>query len=315
MKFGICRVGVISCALAAWAVVSTAWGGGKLVRQTHRFEVPQGESLRVTYRCNGWMWGDAYLLQGTNERQRVYWWGQKMQEGGGKAGGVQTNYENYGVHFYAVAEKSRAAIPCLDVRYWLMPNFHNNALYDHAQVTNSWQKWHEDYPLADRRTFVFDFRYDRATDRTYVYLDNQYDGTLKFSGQLTGVEWTVAQESEIVFESYPWKKEDACRLPKLFPSRAAACLRKDAKLEIDPKCRAALADMEVWSPENSVDQGCHAQTTTRYAFGWNPMYQRTPWANDPSTCSGRFPATSTCMRTSCARTFRRRDACPSSGPR
>ena len=47
-----------------------------------------------------------------------------MQEGGGKAGGVQTNYENYGVHFYAVAEKSRTAIPCLDVRYWLMPNFH-----------------------------------------------------------------------------------------------------------------------------------------------------------------------------------------------
>ena len=62
MNFKIGRVGAFSCALAAWVVVSTAWGGGKLVRKTHRFEVPQGESLRVTYRCNGWMWGDAYLL-------------------------------------------------------------------------------------------------------------------------------------------------------------------------------------------------------------------------------------------------------------
>lgn len=71
MRFGVWRVGAISCALAAWAVASTAWGGGKLVRKTHRFEVPQGESLRLSYRCNGWIWGGAFLQQGTNERQQV----------------------------------------------------------------------------------------------------------------------------------------------------------------------------------------------------------------------------------------------------
>ena len=169
--------------------------------------------------------------------------------------------------------------------YSMLPYFFpDSGFYRHDRVVRDIDAWLAEYPLYPERTFSFEFRYDAATGRLEGYLDGSYAGVgreLPGAGPIDRVEVLAAPKAEVAFESF---RADFGELRKLDPilRRANPALRAGAKLELDPKMRAAVEKaVAVWKPEVSIDQGRHGDTHAVRELCSDPQSSRTPFVSGP----------------------------------
>ena len=188
--------------------------------------------------------------------------------------------------------------------YWFRPFFDSSkGLYDHKQVTKYMPKWEKDWPLFENREMEFKFEYNKERNRTEVWLDRNFAGSMSYRGKIKKVNLKLfslqTKKDEpakphptATCETYMAKSASNMKLPAR-RGHVNDLMRENAKIVIDPKFKKTLGAMlEIWPAELSCDSGLHIRTQHARSFGSDPYYNRTPWQTGPEymhwTVPGKF---------------------------
>ena len=188
--------------------------------------------------------------------------------------------------------------------YWFRPFFDSSkGLYDHKQVTKYMPKWEKDWPLFENREMEFKFEYNKERNRTEVWLDRNFAGSMSYRGKIKKVNLKLfsfqTKKDEpakphptATCETYTAKIASDMKLPAR-RGHVNDLMRENAKIVIDPKFKKTLGGMfDVWPAELSCDSGLHIRTQHARSFGSDPYYNRTPWQTGPEymhwTVPGKF---------------------------
>ena len=183
------------------------------------------------------------------------------------------------------------------IEYSQLPYFHNGfGLYTHAEVEKAMPQWREMYATGGDRTYAFRFVPDPPRDRTLVLLDGSLVG--KLNGVCPVVDakagaksksLTIVKKGNVEVLSEP----GAYALPPLDPARPHPLLRKGAKLSVGTGVRKfGGVKIDVWAPENSVDQSKVRQTTPHRDLVWDPILSRTRFKTGPEYMHWTIPCRS-----------------------
>ena len=174
--------------------------------------------------------------------------------------------------------------------YSMLPFFSPfTGLYRHARVTRDIGSWLKTYPLYPEHVFAFEFRYDAARDRLEAYLDGSYAGHAPGTGALRRVVVKADRSSAIEGRTFVREMTSARRLPAL-RGRAHEFLTKGAHLEFDRKFESRVrAEMDVWDPAVSIDQGRHRANHPVRSLTDDPESKRTPWKTGPEYMQWTVP--------------------------
>ena len=188
--------------------------------------------------------------------------------------------------------------------YWFRPFFDSSkGLYDHKQVTKYMPKWEKDWPLFENREMEFKFEYNKERNRTEVWLDRNFAGSMSYRGKIKKINLKIyslqTKKDEpakpnptATCETYTAKIASNMKLPAR-RGHVNDLMRENAKIVIDPKFKKTLGGMlEIWPAELSCDSGLHIRTQHARSFGSDPYYNRTPWQTGPEymhwTVPGKF---------------------------
>lgn len=174
------------------------------------------------------------------------------------------------------------------IEYALLPFFHSGyGLYPHKSVVKFMPEWRKLYAIGRDRAYTFRFLPVPEDDKTLVLLDGSIIGSLKGSNRVTNAK---SKNMEIL------RKGDVevldghgiYSLPPLDPARPNPLLAKGAKLAItkgskvsDGVWKFGKIKIDVWGPENSVDQSKVIQTTFHRDLVWDPILSRTRFKTGP----------------------------------
>ena len=281
------------------ALQTGVFAAAKNDRQTGTITAGPGEALRIEFKFNSPknLGGDFKIYQpqkaddgqakkSFTKCQRLYWQKGKMEYGGGKTKKPVVKYEDGAINFYMTDPDVWGRLlpwggPAGGLKYYTMPNFHNNALYTYDQIVRDLPVWEKEFEKYYEHNYVFEFRHDTTTDWTYCYLDGNFIGHLAEKGPVGKVAYNLHPEVTFKHSVSSWKNDTSGYSLPPIPRRSAEFLREGASLEISPKVKKALGDFIIWDPAESIDQGKHGQTSTAYGFGNAPKWLRTPFATGP----------------------------------
>lgn len=169
-----------------------------------------------------------------------------------------------------------------NVEYSHLPYFHSGyGLYPPKDVLKFMGEWRKMYATGLDRAYTFRFLPDHDDNRTLVFIDGSLVGSLPGVNPVTDVrsaDMTIVKKGTVEVLS----KLGMFSLPVLDPARPHPLLAKGAKLSIGSgikKFDNILID--VWKPENSVDQSKVRQTTPHRDLVWDPIFARTRYQTGP----------------------------------
>lgn len=164
--------------------------------------------------------------------------------------------------------------------YPQLPSFHDGrGLYDKAYVLAHTNEWMQTWGNVAERPHAWEFRHEAKTDDVTLWLDGQYAGRIPDAGRPKSLTVRHDEQATVKGNGFASRQpvDGRVELPPLWPSRANALLLKDAELKLTEK-----VPLKVFKPEESLDTGCHYQTTTHRDLGWDPMMCRTAFSTGPN---------------------------------
>ena len=166
------------------------------------------------------------------------------------------------------------------------PAFGNGrGLYERSYVIAHSNEWAKTWGNVAARPHAWEFRFDAAKGDTTLWLDGQYAGRLAGAGRPLRV--TVRHDAAANVRGGGFaapRTGGRVELAPLGPSRANALLLKDAELKLTAK-----VPMRTFAPADSLDTGCHRQTTRHRDLGWDPMMCRTAFSTGPNYMTYSVP--------------------------
>lgn len=172
------------------------------------------------------------------------------------------------------------------IEYSHLPYFHSGyGLYPHKDVLKFMPEWRKMYATGRDRAYTFRFLPDPEEDRTLIFLDGSLVGKLPGVNPVTDVRvgsksklMTIVKKGNVEVLT----KQGMYSLPTLDPARPHPLLANGAKLSIGSGVKKfGKVLIDVWAPENSVDQSKVRQTTVHRNLTWDPLFSRTRYKTGP----------------------------------